>query len=103
MINSTAGFRDNYKKMVIVFTSSYGHYRSSPKDIGTYLKSSGVSLVTVNTGSDKNVNAYLKQVASDNLSFAMTDGNVTAEIMKAMTDNFPAFRCVAQFLKERNS
>ncbi|CAI2334842.1 unnamed protein product [Caenorhabditis sp. 36 PRJEB53466] len=86
MINSTAGFRDNYKKMVIIFTSSYGNYRTRPADISKYLKMQGVSVVTVNTGAHSDVASRLKEIASDNMSFAMSDGNVTQEILKAMTD-----------------
>ncbi|CAB03057.1 C-type lectin domain-containing protein [Caenorhabditis elegans] len=87
MIDATAGFRDNYKKIVIVFTSVHGSYKSNqPRDVSKILKSRGIPVVTVNTGSSSDTQAYLKQIASDNMSFAIADGNVTQEILKAMTD-----------------
>ncbi|KAF1763887.1 hypothetical protein GCK72_003833 [Caenorhabditis remanei] len=87
MINSTAGFRDNYKKMVIVFTSVHGSYQKNPpKDVSKLLKARGIPVVTVNTGSSSDTQSYLKNIASDNMAFAMADGNATQEILKAMTD-----------------
>ncbi|CAL2030934.1 unnamed protein product [Caenorhabditis brenneri] len=87
MIDSTAGFRDNYKKMIIVFTSVHGSYKSTPpKDVAKTIKMRGIPVITVNTGSSSDTQAYLKNIASDNMSFAMADGNTTQEILQAMTD-----------------
>lgn len=87
MINSTAGFRDNYQKLVIVFTSVHGSYAKNPaRDVSKLLKNQGVPVITVNTGSSSDTQSWLKVIASDNMSFAMADGNTTQEILKAMTD-----------------
>uniref|UniRef100_A0A1I7T3T4 C-type lectin domain-containing protein n=2 Tax=Caenorhabditis tropicalis TaxID=1561998 RepID=A0A1I7T3T4_9PELO len=87
MIDSEAGFRDNYKKMIIVFTSVHGSYQKNPpKTVSQTLKSQGVVVVTVNTGSSSDTGSWLKNIASDNMAFAMADGNTTQELLQAMTD-----------------
>ncbi|PIC44860.1 hypothetical protein B9Z55_005079 [Caenorhabditis nigoni] len=87
MINSTAGFRDSYKKVVIVFTNVHGSYKTQPpKDVSKALQMKGIPVITVNTGSSSDTQSWLKNIASTNMAFAIYDGNVTQEIQKAMTD-----------------
>uniref|UniRef100_A0A1I7T3T0 VWFA domain-containing protein n=1 Tax=Caenorhabditis tropicalis TaxID=1561998 RepID=A0A1I7T3T0_9PELO len=85
MVNATGGLRDNYKKVVVIFTSQYDYYYSYPEDQAKYLKSTGVTIMTVNTGGDDNTAENLRdKIASTGMAFAMTDGNTTAELQRAL-------------------
>ncbi|CAB03059.1 C-type lectin domain-containing protein [Caenorhabditis elegans] len=85
MINATGGLRDNYKKVVVLFTSKYNYYHTYPEDLTDYLKSTGVTIITVNTGGDSYTTQSLRdKIASKGMAFAMSDGNTTAELQKAV-------------------
>ncbi|CAI2334830.1 unnamed protein product [Caenorhabditis sp. 36 PRJEB53466] len=85
MVNATGGLRDNYKKVVVLFTSQYDYYYDYPADLSTYLKSTGVTIITVNTGGDDNVQDNLKtKIASKGMAFRMSDGNTTLELQRAL-------------------
>ncbi|EFP11638.1 CRE-CLEC-66 protein [Caenorhabditis remanei] len=85
MVNATQGLRDNYKKVVVFFTSQYNYYNTYPEDQAKLLKSWGATLITVNTGGDDNTQENLHdKIANKGMAFLMSDGNTTQELQRAL-------------------
>ncbi|PIC44123.1 hypothetical protein B9Z55_004601 [Caenorhabditis nigoni] len=76
--------RMNYKKVVLVFASTYDLLYDRPDYIAHALKSNGVTVITVYTGNDKTVKGQLKNVASDGFAFQMS-ANTTTDLQNALT------------------
>ncbi|KAF1765179.1 hypothetical protein GCK72_005131 [Caenorhabditis remanei] len=76
--------RENYKKVVLIFTSSFDFIDSRPDRLAETMKSNGVTVITVNTGKDKTVEKQLEGVASAGFAFKMST-NTTETLQNALT------------------